>query len=246
VGESIKQKVRPPSAAAACAALRDGINPATSAPGLGLAPSHICTGTWATPLPRLHRDWASPFPHLRRDRARPCAQVTALQAIGPLQRWPINALARLSHYFVLKCDYQYPYSDYQYPYSDYHYPFRARATSYLYKEVARRAECAELCWALRRAVLKAFGYGLTARGPLACSQSAVVPVMPASSESSASRHAPCNMSHGQGSAVRQAQRLRIVGRPTTEEHMPCCYARPYERIVPSRRSNRRRTVNVRA
>ena len=37
--------------------------------------------------------------------------VVLLAVIGPLQRWPINALARLSHYFVLKCDYQYPYSD---------------------------------------------------------------------------------------------------------------------------------------
>jgi hypothetical protein len=34
-----------------------GSPPATSAPGLGLAACHICTGTGARPLPHLHRDW---------------------------------------------------------------------------------------------------------------------------------------------------------------------------------------------
>ena len=132
-----------------------------------------------------------------------------------------------------------------------------------YKEVARRAECAELCWALRRAVLKAFGYGLSPRVALSRARSRpwCLSCLPALKPvPRAMRHDACDMQRAlcamqqapwPGQAVRQAQRLRIVGRPTTEEHMPCCYARPYERIVPSRRSNRRRsnrrrTVNVRA
>ena len=32
--------------------------PATSVPGLGCRPCHICTGTGLSPRPHLHRDWA--------------------------------------------------------------------------------------------------------------------------------------------------------------------------------------------
>ena len=71
---------------------------ATSAPGLGLHPRHICAGTLrrdsgstratsapglgttratsapglGSPLRHLRRDWAQPLPHLGRDWARPC------------------------------------------------------------------------------------------------------------------------------------------------------------------------------
>ena len=40
--------------------------PATSAPGLGLALSHICTGTGGFSLPHLHRDLVTSVPHPHR------------------------------------------------------------------------------------------------------------------------------------------------------------------------------------
>ena len=54
-----------------------GLTLATSAPGLGLPSSHICTGTWAPLQPHLHRDGAQspttapglgpPLPHHHQD-----------------------------------------------------------------------------------------------------------------------------------------------------------------------------------
>ena len=74
-----------------------------------------------------------------------------------------------------------------------------------YMDVARRAERAELCWALRRAVLKAFGHGLSPRVALSRARSrprclsclpALKPVPRAMQRATcAVRHATCNMRH---------------------------------------------------
>jgi hypothetical protein len=68
-----------------CVPSCDGLTPATSAPGRGSPPCHICIGTGLALMPHLHqglgspschictRDWARPMPHLLRDGARPHA-----------------------------------------------------------------------------------------------------------------------------------------------------------------------------
>ena len=84
----------PSSPCGPLAAVRTGLNPATSAPGLG-SPHATSAPGLGSPLPHPHRDWAhpshvcsasatgltpatsapglgSPLPHLHRDWARPC------------------------------------------------------------------------------------------------------------------------------------------------------------------------------
>ena len=51
---------------------RAAVLPATSAPGLGLALSHICTGTGGFSLPPCTGREGSPVPHPHRDLATPC------------------------------------------------------------------------------------------------------------------------------------------------------------------------------